>query len=629
MKKGKNIITPPNLKDVTIGGETETLMNRFFYERIFSDDAKKIIYKEAEDAFRTRVDGDGVAGIWQGEFWGKLMISACEVYKYTQDDKLLAFIHRGAKEIMALQRDDGYIGTYKNSVDFMSPDPDVTEKIMGWRCTWNWNIWCRKYTLWGLLECYEVTNDTEILTAAQRHASQLIEELEITGTNIADTGTFSGMPSCSILKPMLILYKHTGIQRFFDFSQKIADNWERSDGKMPNLITNALSGKRITKWYPRPEKWAKAYEMMSCFEGIIELYRYTGEEKYISAAEKFYDILINYELNPLFSVAYNDMFADAADEINAISEPCDVIHFMRICYELYLLTGNVKYVDSFENTFFNAFLAGVFKDGKWGARGVRSAGRHFYAVSQAGLTHNHCCVNNMPRAFMTMARCAVMQKENDVVINLYENITTKLKNAEVTIYGSYFSNGEININIKFTAAPSDIYLRIPSWSKNAEITSGKKEYAAKPGYLRIENTEKEVSVKVKFFIKPIVHTFTKDVPQHKENDVKFTKWANSSSSSFTTEKAFLKKRRSVITYGPLLLARSKIIGNTEKEMFEPEYAVSDDAVCTAIPVPCDKVRIKLKLKSTGKNGTYETEACDFASAGNEKLDDPYYFSIYF
>lgn len=630
MKKIKNVITSPELKNINLGSYTEKLMNTFFEERIFSDYAKNVICKEAEDAFKNCVDDYTIIGLWQGEFWGKWIISACEVYKYTQDAELLDFIRKSAAKIMSYQREDGYIGTYKNSENVFCPDTAVTEKIVGWKCNWNWNIWCRKYTLWGLLECYEVTKDETILNSAKHHVLHLISELKKLGVSLEDTGTFNGLPSCSILKPMLILYNYTDDPLFYEFSKGIADNWSRNDGKIPNLITNALSEKRISEWYPDSDKWAKAYEMMSCFEGLIELYRFTGNEEFLEASEKFYDILIKYELNPVFSVAYNDVFGDAADEINAISEPCDAIHFMRICYELNLVIGDPKYMDTFEHTFYNAFLASVFKDGRWGARGVRSAGRHLISFVQAKFTHNHCCVNNMPRAFMTMASAAVTQKGNDVVINLYEDMTAKLNNADVKISGSYFANGEATVDVDFFDSASNIVLRIPHWSEKTTVNYGDTVLNAPCGYFKIENSNKKVSIKIKFDVKPVIHKFEKQIPQHTDSaiDWKLNRWLNAGESR-TTKKAFLNEKRSTITYGPLLLSRSKLVGNTEKEMFEPEFILGNDAKCTATVVPCDDVRIKFQLKFTDKNDSYETVACDYASAGNAILGDEYYFSIYF
>ena len=38
--------------------------------------------------------------------------------------------------------------------------------------------------------------------------------------------------------------------------------------------------------------WSKTYESLSCFDGLLELYRITGDKKYLEATEKFYDILV-------------------------------------------------------------------------------------------------------------------------------------------------------------------------------------------------------------------------------------------------------------------------------------------------------------------------------------------------
>ncbi|MBP3375533.1 MAG: hypothetical protein J6L83_02080 [Clostridia bacterium] len=45
--------------------------------RVTSDYAQSVAYKEAEDAFVNQLDDKTAAGLWQGEFWGKWIISAC------------------------------------------------------------------------------------------------------------------------------------------------------------------------------------------------------------------------------------------------------------------------------------------------------------------------------------------------------------------------------------------------------------------------------------------------------------------------------------------------------------------------------------------------------------------------
>ena len=142
-------------------------------------------------------------------------------------------------------------------------------------------MWCRKYLLWGLLECYELTGDEKIIVAAKRSTDQLINMIHDMNVSIRQIGTFNGIPAASSIKPLLILYRYTDETRYLDFVLEIVKEWEREDGAIPNLINNALSGRPVHTWYPKSETWAKAYETMSCLDGLLELYRVTGEVKYL------------------------------------------------------------------------------------------------------------------------------------------------------------------------------------------------------------------------------------------------------------------------------------------------------------------------------------------------------------
>ena len=165
------------IEDTHFSGFIGDYFSRFFENRVLSDFAKEKIFGEAEKALREPHDDDTIVGMWSGEFWGKLEISACRVYEYTKDASLLEFVKASARRVLSYARPDGYINSYKDSGNFFAPNPDEAAKIMGWRCDWNWNIWCRKYTLWGLVECAALTGDEAILAGAHKLASQLIHEL--------------------------------------------------------------------------------------------------------------------------------------------------------------------------------------------------------------------------------------------------------------------------------------------------------------------------------------------------------------------------------------------------------------------------------------------------------------------
>lgn len=624
----KNQFTPPTPGKLRLGGMIADQMETFFSERVTSDYARDTILAECEEQFRLRNDDELPVGYWRGEFWGKWVISGCRVARYESDERLRETLHKTALALISTADPDGYIGTYRDKQNFFSPAPEKTKPVVGWACNWNWNLWCRKYTLWGMLEVYELTNDEKILDAAKKFTDQYMEMLGSMGVRPGETGTFNGLPTCSILKPMLILYRLTGEQRYLDFALRIADDWERPDGHIPNLISNALSMKPLHEWYPHSEKWAKAYEMMSCLDGLVELYRVTGVEKYLTAVENMYTLLSENEANQVLSVGFNDIFANASAYPNSISEPCDVIHWMRICYELFCLTGDGKYAESFEAAFYNPFLASVFANGKWGARGVRSAGRHMVATGQAGMKYSHCCVNNMPRGFMNAVDFAVMEYKNGLAVNLYGECEGEVGRFRIKIGEGYLSRGEVRIEIE-APETAEVSFRVPAWS---ESVSTKGKTFKNPGSRLNLKLRAGLNVfEIKFDMKPRVIEFPGEIEKFDKTDFRVARFV---SGNNVRECDMVFDRRAVLRYGALLLCRSKLIQNSEEEMFGSESIAAKNLICEVEPVSPESVRKAaavrnvFRVKFTGEGG-FETLMCDYATGSNHwSEDDDRLFSIW-
>lgn len=174
----ENMIHPAALGDVKIGGRIARKMDRFFYNRILSGEARDVVYQETLDAFKTPIDDQsGAVGFWQGEFWGKLTLSAVRVCEYRRDPELKAFIAKSVDALLNCQQSDGYIGTYKDRMFLTVTDLKKAKAFMGWDCNWCWNLWCRKYTLWGLMEAYGLLGDRKILAATERFIDQYIDML--------------------------------------------------------------------------------------------------------------------------------------------------------------------------------------------------------------------------------------------------------------------------------------------------------------------------------------------------------------------------------------------------------------------------------------------------------------------
>ena len=637
--KIKNKLSPVPLDYVRLGGYVGKLFDTFFQGRVLSEYAQNVVYKEAEDAFLHQVDDENISAIWQGEYWGKWMISAARVARYTHSEKLRSFIRRGAERMLGYQRADGYLGTYKNSAYFKMPTPEEAgTDAIGER--YNWNIWCRKYTLWGMLECYMLLEDEKLLRSSVRMADQLISDLERTDTDITETGMFSGIASCSILKPLLILYRLTADKKYLEFATSFVSKWEEPEN-MPGLVANSISGRRVSEWFPECEIWAKAYETMSCFDGIVELYRITGNEKYLNASKAFFDAIVKHESNLLFSVGFNDHFCDAAYDLNCSSEPCDVIHYMRLAYELFLLTGDAEYMDRFELAASTPLLASAFKDGLWGARALRGQGRHQVARMQAKLSHNHCCVNNMPRGLLNMAEASLMTDGEALYINLYNEleaeITVGATRVCVQVTGDYLASSEASVSLRFNGAPVPVKLHIPSYSKYSEVELGGTVREVGAGYFTVLPTLESAKITVRF--DNSVELLNVSSENERGNIAwKINHWV---CNSFGTAGAsvdyvssdpdlYISGKATVLRKGAILLCRSKLIGSTEEEMFgerrlDGSYKCID---CQRIHTT-ENVNIELMLTFSNGKDTLKYHVADYASATNIMTEDKRLFSIYF
>ena len=109
---------------------------------------------------------------WQTEFWGKYMHAAVPYAAYSGSPKIASDISRGAGRMLASQERDGYIGNYPDEL----------------RCGEGWDVWGMKYTLMGLMHCYDYmcrgngAGRGNVLSAAKRLCDYVIGEMDPAGS---------------------------------------------------------------------------------------------------------------------------------------------------------------------------------------------------------------------------------------------------------------------------------------------------------------------------------------------------------------------------------------------------------------------------------------------------------------
>ena len=640
--KVQNVMETAPLGSCFLEGEIGARVDRFILERVSGKFALEEILREAEDYFKTQYDDIYTFGYWRSEFWGKLMLSAVRCCAYKNDNALKEELRKSCYKLLSFQRADGYLSTYRNSDNLYPVDVVKSALYSGWEANYCWNVWGMKYTLWALIEAAQYMDDQKILEGAVKLADWIVAKFEADGTRVKDSGVMDGMPSSSILKPMLILYRITGDEKYLTFGKNIAKEWVREDNERPNLINNALSGVSVADWYGLSAKklneghdlgadWVpKAYEMTSCFDGIIELYRVTGEEILLNAAKALYEILIKYESNILGSVGYCERYQNAAAYADAATEICDVLHWMRLCFELFRLTGEAKYMQSFEKAFVNAYMAGIYEDGRMGAFFVRGAGRHYRAAPQCESRYQHCCINNVGRGLANAAEACITKSDKGYFVNMYTQSYVQLGSTEIRVGLGYFDSGWVGISVRNPEKDKKLYLRIPEWSKNTKIRVGLGDEVAVPvcnGYYEVELNEDTTIMKVRFDMSvEVINCDWEPIP---DGDYHSHRWGDGI-YGLCNKDLMLKCSKVALRRGPVILARTKKFGAKEEDMFSLDtlYGKKIDSLIARPIINNNGVLVTVRLSVTVEGEEKEYIMCDYASAGNVDSNDPKLFSIY-
>jgi len=426
-----------------------------YQNRILAQDVNRLV-----EPFRNRTEDR----CWQSEFWGKWFTSAVSAYRYRPEPQLKAKLDQAVSGLLSTQTPDGYIGNYAENKQLEQ-----------------WDIWGRKYCMLGLLAYYDLTKDKNTLLAVKKLADHLIKELAEKNALIVKKGNHHGMAASSVLEPICQLYSRTGDQRYLDFANEIVLEWETPDG--PQLISK--SGVDVAKRFPKPQNWfgaeqgQKAYEMMSCYEGLLELYRLTGKVEYRDAVEKTWQNIFDTEINISGSGSGVECWFGGKRlqtmHIDHYQETCVTATWIKLSQQLLRLTGEVKYADAIEQTYYNALLGSMYTDGSDWAKYSPLAGRRLQGSEQCGMGLN-CCVASGPRGLFTLPLTAVMNEKDGICVNFfvdgsYNLLTPGGKPMEVIQQTDYPVSGSISIKM---VVPKEeqlkVRIRIPIWSQQSALT---------------------------------------------------------------------------------------------------------------------------------------------------------------
>jgi len=419
---------------------------------------------------------------WDGEHVGKWLHAATLAWVYTSDPVLRAKLDKTAAELCQCQLEDGYLGTYLGK-DYWT----------------SWDVWSHKYNLIGLLTYMRYTGNLAPLPTCERMGDLLCKTFgDGPGQrDIIAAGTHMGMAPTSVLEPMALLYRLTGEKRYLDFCNYILRSWEQPNG--PHIISRLLELKRVDKVGN-----AKAYEMLSCLNGALELYRTTGDTNLLIACRNAWSDIVNSRLYITGGASSHEHFQDdnilPNDMASRICETCVTVTWMQMNLQLLRLTGESKYADQLEKSVYNHLLA---------AQNPRGDDWCYYTPLEGKKPYDQvitCCHSSGPRGIALLPTFAMTEDADGVVINLYDAGTAHLTLRDGTpvtlkIESLYPADGNIRISVE-TPSPKEfsLKLRVPAWCKKSSIEPSGAKIGA-DGYATLRRTWKSgdtITLKLKF-----------------------------------------------------------------------------------------------------------------------------------
>ena len=410
-----------------------------------------------------------------GEMWAKAVRSGSMLYGYTHDADLKAILEQTVEEVFGVVRSNGTIAT-------VPPDKQPYGK--------GGDMWERKYVLLGLSQYYaHVKQDPRVLKLMVDEANSIVDQIGYAPKTRMTTQGWShnGIESFTVMEPMMRMYQLTGDKKYLDFCTYLVKEGGCKGADLFQEACDNVLPRKMGAGYP------KAYEMLSLFEGAVEYYRCTGDERIRTAIMNLFENIKKREITlignggadqPYYPKWKGEAWDDTALEqtnpnIQRMMETCAGVTWMKLCSQILRITGDPSAVDYIEKYIYNGLL-GAMKPGGDGfsyvnllnGRKVTDSG---WGTNIDGLPVT-CCNLSGPMGLAYIPFVAVMQGKEGPVVNLYNaaDITAKTpKGREVKfrIVSDFPYNNKVSIKLtelrgeKFT-----FRLYVPAWSKDTKVS---------------------------------------------------------------------------------------------------------------------------------------------------------------
>ena len=315
---------------------------------------------------------------------------------------------------------------------------------------------------------------------------------------------FGGLNSCSILEPVVKMYNLTGKTQYLEFAKYIVSTGFSLDGNFINLAREDR-----LKPYQYPHK--KAYEMMSCFQGLLEYYKVVRDERHLIAVKNFFNAVTETDLTICGSSGCNgEMFNNSSItqtnpgivtewENGYMQETCVTTTWMNLCFTLLKFTGEAKYAEYIESSALNAMYGAINTENQTMKNAVgydldctvykqphesfvfdsysplfndkRGKGMGGFIPLQNGRAYGCCaCIGSAGVAIAELYK--IMKGDDGIYVNGFENYVLQTdyngQQIKIKVIADLYKSATVKIIV--SGGKFKLHIRAPKWSERFDIS---------------------------------------------------------------------------------------------------------------------------------------------------------------
>ncbi|MFA6456317.1 MAG: beta-L-arabinofuranosidase domain-containing protein, partial [Bacteroidota bacterium] len=295
----------------------------------------------------------------------------------------------------------------------------------------SWDVWSHKYNLYGLLGYYSATGYLPALNASKRIGDLLCR-------------TFGDQPG---QQDIILAGEHIGMAATSVLDPMVELYKYTGEKKYLDFcfyIINAIEqrhGPKIISTLMESGKVnavanGKAYEMLSNLVGLVNLYRVTGDEHFFKPAVRAWEDIVTNRLYITGTTSSWEHFqADSvlpASDKDHIGEGCVTVTWIQLNRMLLEVTGELRYAEQIEKSLYNHLLA---------AENPQNGCVSYYTPlmdQKPFISSISCCTSSVPRGIAMIPYFPFGNRNGIPTLMLYEpgsynDVVTTQNKKSVTV----------------------------------------------------------------------------------------------------------------------------------------------------------------------------------------------------